>query len=485
MPNVDDLIKIIEKEKLNVDKDLVRKAFKFADDAHKGEMRASGDSYITHPLATAMSLAKYHLDQDTIIAGILHDVPEDTERTQKDIEDRFGKEVGKLVEGITKLGKLKYRGIERYTENLRKMFIAMAADLRVIFIKFADRLHNLKTLDALPKAKRERIALETLEIYAPIANRLGIWQLKGKLEDYSFKYLYPKEYEKLKTDVEAKFSARESLLKEIREKIIKALKQEEIKYLEISGRTKDLWSLYKKMQAHDTQLDRIYDVIALRIVVESVADCYNVLGIIHSRWKPIPKRIKDYIAQPKPNGYQSLHTTIFCDRGKTVEIQIRTQEMHLTNEYGIAAHWHYDEQGSIQFEKDIQWVKDLTKLQKEIKDNKQYLDSLKIDVFQNRIFVFTPKGDVIDLPEDSTPIDFAYHIHTEIGDKATAARINNQIASLDTCLKSGDMIEVVTDKNRKSPNQDWLKFVKTRAARDKIKMKSKKSVWDTIRDFRK
>jgi len=485
MPNVDDLIKIIEEEKLNVDKDLVRKAFKFANEAHKKEMRANGEPYIVHPLATAISLAKYHLDQDTIIAGILHDVPEDTEKTLKDVEENFGKNVAKLVEGITKLGKLKYRGIERYTENLRKMFIAMAADLRVIFIKFADRLHNLKTLDALPKAKRERIALETLEIYAPIANRLGIWQLKGKLEDYSFKHLYPKEYKKLQIAVEEKFSERELLLKEIREKIIKELQQEKIKFLEISGRTKDLWSLYKKMQAHDTQLDRIYDVIALRVVVESVADCYKVLGIIHSKWKPIPKRIKDYIAQPKPNGYQSLHTTVFCDRGKTVEIQIRTEEMHLTSEYGIAAHWHYDEQGSIQFEKDIEWVKDLTKLQQETKDNKQYLDSLKIDVFQNRIFVFTPKGDVIDLPEDSTPIDFAYHIHTEIGNKATTARINNQIASLDTHLKSGDMVEIIIDKNRKSPNRDWLKFVKTRAARDRIKIKSKKSVWDTIKNFRK
>jgi GTP pyrophosphokinase len=485
MASINDLIKTINQEKLKVDKDLVRKAYEFARDAHKGQVRESGGPYITHPLATAITLAKYHLDQDTIIAGILHDVPEDTEKTLKDVEDNFGKDVGKLVEGITKLGKLKYRGIERYTENLRKMFIAMAADIRVIFIKFADRIHNLKTLDALPKNKRERVALETLEIYGPIANRLGIWQLKGKLEDYSFKYLYPKDYEQIKEAIEKNYSERSTLLKHLRQELTQELEEEKIKITSISGRSKDLWSLYKKLQKHDNQLDRIYDVVALRIIVPTVADCYKTLGIIHSRWNPIPKRIKDYIAQPKPNGYQSLHTTIFCEKGKIVEIQIRTQDMDLTSEYGIAAHWHYDEKGSIKLDKKLKWMDDLKKWQKEIKDSKQYLDSLKIDVFQNRIFVFTPKGDVIDLPEDSTPIDFAYHIHTEIGDKATAARINNQIASLDTPLRSGDMTEIIIDKNRKAPNSDWLKFVKTRAARDKIKTKTKKGIWETIKGFRK
>jgi len=485
MFSVNELLNIIERENLKVDKNLIRLAFDFAKEAHKGQTRISGEPYINHSLETAKILAKYHLDQDTIIAGLLHDVPEDTEKTLDDIKKEFGKDVAHLVEGITKLGKLKYRGIERYLENLRKMFIAMASDIRVIFIKFADRLHNLKTLNALPPAKQERIARETLEIYAPIANRLGIWQMKGKLEDISFKYLYPQEYHALVKQLEEKYSERDEMLKRLKQKITTELKKEGIKIIEISGRTKDLWSLYKKLQTHDNELMRIHDIVALRVVVPAIADCYRTLGIIHNKWRPIPNRFKDYISQPKPNGYQSLHTTIFCGDGKTVEVQIRTQEMHLTAEYGIAAHWHYDERGSIKFNKKVEWMQELTKWREEIKDDQKYLDSLKIDVFQDRIFVFTPQGDVIDLPEDSTPIDFAYHIHTEIGDKAIAARINNQMASLDTAIKSGDMVEIVTDKNRKGPNRDWLKFVKTHAARDKIKQNSQKSIWEAIKDFRK
>ncbi len=482
--SVNSLIKIIEQEKLRVDTDLVRLAYEYAKEAHNGQMRKSGEPYINHPLETAKTLALYHLDQDTIIAGLLHDVPEDTERTLADVKKQFGKEVAHLVEGITKLGKLKYRGMERYTENLRKMFVAMASDIRVIFIKFADRLHNLETLDALPQEKKERIALETLEIYAPIANRLGIWQLKGKLEDLSFKYLYPKEYTELKEVLEKQYSEREAAVAELKKAVTKALKQEDITMVEISGRAKDLFSLYKKLQNHENEIKRIHDIVAVRIVVPTIADCYQTLGVIHSQWKPIPSRIKDYIAQPKPNGYQSLHTTIFFDKGHTVEVQIRTPEMHLAAEYGVAAHWHYDEKGSILLDKHFDWVTDLSNWQQEITDGQQFLDSLKIDVFQDRIFVFTPKGDVIDLPENSTPVDFAYHIHTEIGDKTIAARINNQMASLDTSLKSGDMVEIVIDKNRKGPNRDWLKFVKTRAAREKIKQKSPKSLWETITSLR-
>lgn len=479
------LLKTIDEEKLKVDKDLVRLAFDFAENAHKGQTRKSGEPYFQHPLATAVTLAKMHLDQDAIIAGLLHDVPEETNTPLAEIAKNFGKDTAKLVEGITKLGKVKYRGIERYLENLRKMFVAMAADIRVIFIKFADRLHNLKTLSALPREKQERIARETLEIYAPIANRLGIWQMKGRLEDLSFQYLYPKEYEELKAKLEENFSERQTLLYELKQKIKETLKKEEIPIIEIVGRNKDLWSLYKKLLAHDQDWSRIYDIVALRIIVPTVADCYKTLGMIHNLWRPIPNRFKDYIAQPKPNGYQSLHTTIFCEYGKTVEIQIRTPAMHQTAEFGIAAHWHYDERGSAKPDRKLDWVQELAKWQQELTESEKYLDSLKIDVFQDRIFVFTPKGDVIDLPEESTPIDFAYHVHTRIGDTAVGSRINNQMASLNTSLRSGDMVEIITDKNRKGPNLDWLKFVKTRAARDKIKANAPRGIWETIKNFRK
>ncbi|MBI2636779.1 MAG: bifunctional (p)ppGpp synthetase/guanosine-3',5'-bis(diphosphate) 3'-pyrophosphohydrolase, partial [Parcubacteria group bacterium] len=480
MASVAELLKIIDEEKLRVDKDLIRLAFDFAQEAHQGKVRKNGEPYLNHSLETAKTLARYHLDQDTIIAGLLHDVPEDTDRTLQDVRKEFGKDVAGLVEGITKLGKLKYRGIERYIENLRKMFVAMASDIRVIFIKFADRLHNLKTLDALESEKQERIARETLEIYAPIANRLGMWQLKGRLEDLSFKYLYPREYQNLKEALDKNFSEREQLLKHLCRAVKVLLTGERMKVLEISGRTKDLWSLHQKLQKHNNEMHHVHDIIALRVVVPTVADCYRALGVIHSRWRPLPNRFKDYIAQPKPNGYQSLHTTIFCDKGKTVEIQIKTREMHQAAEYGIAAHWHYDERGSIKLDKTLDWVQELSKWQQEVADSEQYLDSLKIDVFQDRIFVFTPKGDVIDLPENSTPVDFAYHIHTQIGDRATAARINNQMAALSTPLKSGDMVEIIIEKNRKGPNRDWLKFVKTRAAREKIKANAPKGIWGAI-----
>ncbi|MBI2050523.1 MAG: bifunctional (p)ppGpp synthetase/guanosine-3',5'-bis(diphosphate) 3'-pyrophosphohydrolase [Parcubacteria group bacterium] len=484
MADVKELLKIIDEEKLKVDRDLLRLAFEFAQEAHQGRARKNGEPYINHPFETAKTLARYHLDQDTIIAGLLHDVPEDTDKTLAEVRKEFGKDVAGLVEGITKLGKLKYRGIERYIENLRKMFVAMASDIRVIFIKFADRLHNLKTLDALEPEKRERIARETLEIYAPIANRLGIWQLKGKLEDLSFKHLYPAEYESLKQALDKNFKERDEVLNAMCARIGAELKKERMKVVEISGRTKDMWSLYNKLQTHNNEMHRVHDIIALRVVVPTIADCYRTLGIIHNQWKPLPNRFKDFIAQPKPNGYQSVHTTIFCDRGKTIEVQIKTPAMHHAAEYGIAAHWHYDERGSIKLDKTLDWVQELSKWQQEIKDSGEYLDSLKLDVFGDRIFVFTPKGDVIDLPENSTPVDFAYHIHTQIGDKAGAARVNNQMASLDTPLKSGDMVEIIVERSRKGPNRDWLKFVKTRAARDKIKAKAPRGLWGTIASLR-
>lgn len=459
----------------------IEQAFEFADAAHEGQKRASGEPYINHSVETAVTLAKLKLPQDMIVAGLMHDVPEDTEITLEEIEEEFGENVAGMVKGITKLGKIKYRGMERYVENLRKMFVSMASDIRVILIKFADRLHNLSTLDALPPEKRKRVALESLEIYAPIANRLGMGDIQGKLEDLSFRYVYPKEYEWVKSLVKDKYRAKERYLQKVAEDLKAELIKQNVELIDIHGRTKRLYSLYKKLLKYDKDIDKVYDLVALRIIVPTVADCYATLGIIHQLWKPMKGRIKDYIAQPKPNGYQSLHTTIYCTDHEIVEIQIRTQQMHDEAEYGIAAHWNYVEDGKESSEvvrAQVDWVKDLVEWQKHHalrgEDFMEHVEEMKLDVFQSRIFVFTPHGDVIDLPEGSTPVDFAYAIHTEIGDKCTASRINNQQAALDAVLYSGDMCEIVTDKNRKAPNPDWLDFVKTHHAKDRIRVAAKK-----------
>ncbi|MFA5020794.1 MAG: RelA/SpoT family protein [Patescibacteria group bacterium] len=456
------------------DLDMLILAYDFAAAAHNGQKRVSGEPYISHPLATAQKLAEMKLDLPTIIAGLLHDVPEDTASTLEDIKKNFGPEIAKLVEGITKLGKLKYRGMERYAENLRKMFVAMSDDIRVILIKFADRLHNLKTLDALPPDKQFRIAQETLEIYAPIADRLAIGQIKGELEDLAFKYVYPDDYKWITKIIPREYKAKERYLKEIKEKVSRRLAAENIKIDEISiqGRTKHLYSLYKKLlRPHiNRDLNKIYDLIALRLIVPTIADCYGALGILHSMYRPMPGRIKDYIANPKPNGYQSLHTTVFTDDGEIVEFQLRTKAMHEQAEYGIAAHWSYKEasQGKKK-NQSLKWLNELVKWQKQIKDNDQFLQTVKLDVFQNRIYVFTPQGDVIELPEDATPIDFAYHVHSSLGDKCVGARVNEQLVNLGYQLKSGDIVEIITDKNRKTPNPDWLELVKTSMARSKIR----------------
>lgn len=475
---IKDLLKKIKEINPRADLDLMRLAYDYAQEAHQGKKRLSGEGYIQHPLATAYTLAEWGLDEKIIIAGLLHDVPEDTTKTIKDIEDNFGKEIASLVAGITKLGKIKYRGMQRYLENLRRMFLAMAEDIRIILIKFADRMHNLKTLDALPKEKQKRIALETLEIYAPIANRLGMGEIKGILEDLSFPYVLPKEYRWLSKEVKKRFRQKEKYLEQVKKTVLRILSKESIKAISIHGRAKHLYSLYNKLLEKDMDFKKIYDLVALRIIVPTVSDCYSALGIIHKHWKPLKGRIKDYIATPKPNGYQSLHTTVFCLEGKVVEFQIRTPAMHEFAEFGIASHWHYSESkkpksGSRIPVENLSWIQDLVKIQKEIKDKKQYLESIKIDIFQNRIFVFTPKGDVIDLPEDSTPVDFAYHIHTDIGNKCIGARINEKMESLDTRLRSGDMVEIIIDKNRKRPSTDWLEFIKTHQAREKIRYYTK------------
>ncbi|HNP74819.1 MAG TPA: RelA/SpoT family protein [bacterium] len=455
------------------DLELVKLAYDFAATAHQSQTRMSGEPYIVHPLATAQKLAELNLDVPTIIAGLLHDIPEETEITVEQIEKDFGKEIAHLVDGITKLGKIKYRGIERYAENLRKMFVAMSDDIRVIFIKFADRIHNLKTLAALPPVKQQRIATESLEIYAPIADRLGMGQIKGEMEDLAFPYVYPQAYNWLLKIIPREYRTREKYLAQVKKLLEQELKNNHItsETVSIHGRTKHLYSLYKKLLRPDINKDisKIYDLVALRIVLPTIGDCYSTLGIIHKLYKPFPGRIKDYIAQPKPNGYQSLHTTVFADNGQIIEFQIRTTKMHEEAEFGIAAHWHYKEyQGNID-KKNTNWIKELVKWQQEIRDNEQFISSIKLDVFQNRIFVFTPKGDVIDLPEKSTPIDFAYHVHSWVGDKCVGAKINNQMVNLGAELKNGDIVEIITDKNRPGPSEDWLELTKTSMAKTKIK----------------
>lgn len=484
---IENLIKIVKNNNPRADLDAIRLAYDYAEEAHRGQKRLTGEPYINHSLETAKTLAEMKLATNIIQAGLLHDVPEDTDRTLKDVEKNFGKEVAEMVAGITKLGKIKYRGMDRYIENLRKMFIAMASDVRVIFIKFADRIHNLRTLDAHPPKKRYRIALESLEIYAPIANRLGMGEMKGTLEDLSFKYVYPKEYQWTIGLMQERREVKEKYLEKAMRNTKKELEQSGIKILDIHGRTKHVYSLYKKLLRYDREINRIHDLVAIRVIVKDIADCYAVLGIVHSKWPPVKGRIKDYIAQPKPNGYKSLHTTVFFEEGEKVEFQIRTREMHEEAEYGIAAHWHYDESVANEVTtegKKLKWVEDLAKIQEQLQTRAQYLknlEDLKIDVFQTRIFIITPKGDVIDLPEDSTPIDFAYAIHTEIGDKCTGAKVNDELVPLNTRLKSGDMVDIIVDNKRKGPNPDWLKFVKTSTAKTKIKAKTKSKITDWLK----
>lgn len=498
MADINSLIKIIKESgqkngsripiinfhrpRTDIDLDLVRLAYEFAEEAHRGQTRKSGEPYINHSLETAITLARMGLDQDTIIAGLLHDVPEDTNITLVEVEKNFGAEVAKLVLGITKLGKIKYRGIERYAENLRRMFVSMAQDIRIVLIKMADRLHNLKTLASLPPEKKQRIARESLEIYAPIANRLGMGFIKGELEDLAFPYVYPAEYDWMKKEILPKIELKVEYVQKVIELLKKEIGQRRIKTISIHGRPKRLYSLFRKLNRPEYNHDvaKIYDLVAIRIIVSNVGDCYNVLGIIHQLWKPMPGRIKDYIAQPKPNGYQSLHTTVFCQDSKIVEFQIRTKEMHEQAEYGIAAYWHYKESDKkshrigtkgYTLPKKLKWVEELVKWQREIQENNEYLKELTVDVFHNRIFVLTPKGDVIDLPEEATPVDFAYHVHSFIGDHCVGAKINDQMASLDSILKNGDVVEIITNKNRPSPGRDWLNFVKTSAAKSKIRAK--------------
>lgn len=468
------------------DEKLIREAYAFAERAHTGQKRRSGEPYITHCLAVGLTLREIGMDAKTIAAGFLHDVPEDTEVTLAEIEKKFGTEIAYLVDGITKLGKIKLRGTkeEFYLENLRKMFLAMARDIRVVIIKLADRLHNMRTLDHVPREKQERIARETIEVYAQIANRLGIGELKGELEDLCFKYLDPENFALTKKIQETYLREGNEYMSRIIDLFRKELEAEKISIIDLHGRTKHLFRLFQKLKKHDMDISRVYDLVAIRIVVPEIADCYESLGIVHKLYRPMVGRIKDYISLPKPNGYQSLHTTIFGPEGRILEVQIRTKKMHDESEYGIAAHWIYTEKErrgwrNIFFRrrtsdfvppKELAWVNQLKEWQHEIgRNDEEFLQGLKIEFFKNHIFAFTPKGDIIELPEDATPIDFAYAIHSEVGSRTTGAKIDGKMVPLDSRIENGQVVEILTVKEKKRPSRDWLTFVKTSNAKSHIR----------------
>lgn len=469
---LENLITKIIKYNPDVDKAAIRKAFDLANQQHQKQMRKSGEAFIHHPLGVAEILVDLEMDTTTIVAALLHDVIEDTNYALSKIKTEFGSEVADLINGVTKLGRIKFKTqAEEQAENLRKMLVAMAKDIRVILIKLADRLHNMRTLCFLSEAKQRGKAMETLEIYAPLAHRLGIFQIKWELEDLAFCTLEPKTYQQLQKLVTESREEREKFLTEIMEKIGRELEKVGINS-QISGRTKHLYSVHNKMIKRGKEFGEIYDLSAIRVIVDSVRDCYGVLGVIHSLWKPLPGRFKDYIAMPKFNMYQSLHTTVIGPSGRPFEIQIRTQQMHRTAEYGIAAHWRYKEGGkgaADKFEERLAWVRQMLEWQTETHDPSEFMESLKVDLFEDEVFVFTPKGDVLSLKAGSTPLDFAYAIHTDIGHHCIGAKVNGQIVSLGYQLQLGDIVEVMTNKSSAGPSKDWLNLVKTSRAKSKIR----------------
>jgi GTP pyrophosphokinase len=465
-------------------KTLIAEAFEFARSAHAGQKRKTGEDYFEHSIQTAAILAEIGMRSKTTAAALLHDVPEDTKVTLAEIRKKFGNEIANLVDGITKLGKFKLRGDKKEVqlENLRKIFLAMAEDIRVVLIKLADRLHNMRTLHALPPEKRERIARETMEIFAPIANRLGIGEIKGGLEDLSFRYLDPKNYEFAKDLLDKEFRERKKdvdvAIKELKEE----LTSNNIKVIDVYGRTKQVYRFFLKLKKHDMDVGRVYDVVAVRVIVPEIADCYEALGIVHKKYRPLVGRIKDYISLPKPNGYRSIHTTVFGPTGKIIEVQIRTPRMHDEAEFGIAAHWIYTSAKTWRDyifrryspeeipEKELQWVKQLREWQKDLgTDDQEFVQGLRIDFFQNHIFAFTPKGDIINLPEEATPIDFAYAVHSEIGSRTTGAKADGKLVPLDYKIQNGQVVEILTSKENKTPNQDWLRIARTSYARGRIR----------------
>jgi guanosine-3',5'-bis(diphosphate) 3'-pyrophosphohydrolase len=456
----------------------VEKVYRYSEKAHAGQKRRSGDPYFTHLVAVALMVARWKLDATTIAAALLHDVLEDTDIKESELRERFGDEVTFLVQGLTKVSRVKYRGNKSQVETLKKMVFALSEDIRVVFVKLADRYHNMQTLNYLPPEKQKRIALETNEIYAPLAYRLGLTSVSGDLEDMAFPYLNPEEHRLLRDTLKEHLATGNKYMERVKKRLTEELTQHPIHVLRIDSRAKRLSSLYKKLRRTGMDLQNIYDLIALRLIVGSVEDCYATLGLIHSLWPPLPGRIKDYIALPKPNGYRSLHTTVICLDNRPTEFQIRTEEMHYENEYGIAAYWAYSEaKGTEAYAQarpiyadaaQVQWISQLKNWQSELQDQDEFIRSLKIDFFQERIFVITPKGEVIDLAAGATPIDFAYAIHSEVGDHCAGARVNGRIVPLYYQLQSGDVVEIITQKNKK-PNEAWLKVARTSRARTRIR----------------
>ena len=452
------------------DRELVQKAYTRASEAHVGQRRVSGEEYVEHPLQVARILADLGLDAQTLAAALLHDTVEDTEVTLEDVAAEFGPSVGRLVESLTKLSRIEFRSDQQlHAENIRRMLLAMADDIRVVLIKLADRLHNMRTLDVLPETRRRKISRETMDIYAPLAHRLGIGQIKWELEDLAFRNLNPDDYHDIVGRVNRKRRDRESMVADLGDILARDLDKIGIQ-AEISGRPKHIYSIWQKMRRDQKEFTQIYDLLAMRVLVDSVKDCYGVLGIVHSLWKPLPGRFKDYIAMSKSNGYQSLHTTVISQAGEPIEVQIRTHEMHRVADFGVAAHWSYkDGSTDAQFDQKLSWLRLLMEWQKEVTDAESFVDAVKVDIFQDEVFVFSPKGDVLNLPAGSTPVDFAYRIHTEVGHRCIGAKVNGRMVPLDYELKNGEIVEILTSKGPHGPSRDWLSFVKSASARERIR----------------